>query len=127
MAKGDPSNIDELLQTLAVQNTEDLSFTETIRPNTPLTNEQLIPSSLPRRSLSPEDNPASDLELLGILGEGGMGQVQLARQHSLKREVALKRLKATRKTTGNVHSLLEEARRTGMLEHPNIIPVHAVG
>ncbi len=67
-----------------------------------------------------------DLVVLRPLGEGGMGRVQLARQRSLQREVALKRPRADageREAGG----LRDEAVVTGHLEHPNIVPVHALG
>ncbi len=67
-----------------------------------------------------------DLVVLRPLGEGGMGRVQLARQRSLQREVALKRprLDATER---EARGLRDEAVVTGHLEHPNIVPVHALG
>ena len=67
-----------------------------------------------------------DLVVLKVLGEGGMGRVQLARQRSLQREVALKR---PRPDAGEreARGLRAEALVTGHLEHPNIVPVHALG
>ena len=67
-----------------------------------------------------------DLEVLGLLGEGGMGRVQVARQRSLEREVALKRPHAGA-SDRDAALLRAEAVVTGHLEHPNIIPVHALG
>ena len=64
--------------------------------------------------------------VVGVLGEGGMGRVQLARQRSLQREVALKRPKVGA-TDWDAQLLRAEALVTGHLEHPNIIPVHALG
>ncbi|HEX2571542.1 MAG TPA: serine/threonine-protein kinase [Polyangia bacterium] len=68
-----------------------------------------------------------DLALTGLLGQGGMGRVELARQHSLGRDVAVKTVRPDRVTEAAVAALLQEARFTGSLEHPNIIPVHALG
>lgn len=61
----------------------------------------------------------------GTLNVGGEGYVQLATQHSLERNVAIKRLKdpTQRRQT---ERLIQEARLTGSLEHPNIIPIHAL-
>jgi eukaryotic-like serine/threonine-protein kinase len=72
-----------------------------------------------------EEEPP-DLELLGLLGEGGMGRVALARQRSLDREVAVKSVRPDRLHPGTVEALLREARIAGSLEHPNIVPVHAL-
>ncbi|MBL8784656.1 MAG: serine/threonine protein kinase [Deltaproteobacteria bacterium] len=58
------------------------------------------------------------------LGEGGMGVVHLAQQPSLRREVAVKRLRPERTTPAAVTALLREAWVTGTLEHPSIVPVH---
>jgi eukaryotic-like serine/threonine-protein kinase len=70
--------------------------------------------------------PAVDYELVTTLGEGGMGRVHLARQRSLAREVAIKSLK-NNAPPGVARALLREARLTGSLEHPGVIPVHALG
>ena len=67
-----------------------------------------------------------DLVVLGLLGEGGMGRVQLARQRSLQRDVAIKRPRAGA-SDWDAQLLRAEALVTGHLEHPNIIPVHALG
>jgi serine/threonine-protein kinase len=67
-----------------------------------------------------------DLVVLGLLGEGGMGRVQLARQRSLQREVAIKRPRAGA-SEWDAQILRAEALVTGHLEHPNIVPVHALG
>ncbi len=68
-----------------------------------------------------------DLEIKRELGQGGMGIVLEAHQRSLGREVAIKRIKPDRLNPASVGALLTEARITGGLEHPNIIPVHALG
>lgn len=67
-----------------------------------------------------------DLEILSLLGEGGMGRVFLARQHSLDREVAIKTLREGA-SAAHRNALLDEGAITGFLEHPAIIPVHALG
>jgi len=68
----------------------------------------------------------ADLELVGVLGEGGMGVVYVAEQHSLARQVALKvpRRDATR---AEARALVQEGVIAGQLEHPGIVPVHALG
>jgi serine/threonine-protein kinase len=67
-----------------------------------------------------------DLAIVKTIGEGGMGRVHLARQHSLDREVAVKTLKDDASPAA-IAGLLREARLTGSLEHPGVIPVHALG
>ncbi|HEV3120879.1 MAG TPA: serine/threonine-protein kinase [Isosphaeraceae bacterium] len=63
--------------------------------------------------------------LTRLHAKGGLGQVWLARDSNLGREVALKELRPERASDPTVWSrFLEEARITGQLEHPNIVPVH---
>lgn len=70
---------------------------------------------------------STDFEVRGILGEGGMGRVLLARQKSLQRDVALKVLKGAESRRDVINTLLVEAVTTGSIEHPSIVPVHALG
>lgn len=72
------------------------------------------------------DERDPDLEVRATLGEGGMGRVHLARQRSLDRDVAVKTLKPDAPERARL-ALLTEATITGSLEHPGIIPVHALG
>lgn len=69
----------------------------------------------------------ADLQLLEPIAEGGMGRVHLAWQRALEREVAVKQVRPDRATRAAFRGLLAEARLTGALEHPNIVPVHALG
>jgi serine/threonine-protein kinase len=69
----------------------------------------------------------ADFEVLRILGEGGMGRVHLARQRSLGRDVAIKSLKDDVADSRVAAMLRAEATVMGRLEHPNVVPVHAVG
>jgi serine/threonine-protein kinase len=73
---------------------------------------------------SQSDPENADLELVSVLGEGGMGRVELAWQRDLEREVAVKRVRSGGPNHPAVKALLDEARITGRLEHPNIVPVH---
>jgi serine/threonine-protein kinase len=56
---------------------------------------------------------------------GGIGQVWLARDLDLGREVALKELKPERATNPGIWArFLQEAQITGQLEHPGIVPIY---
>ncbi len=124
-------HLEPLWETVAGQTrTLSLPLDATITPRTLTGEGGRTASSLPYLSLSSERGVVGgrhDLEVLRTLGEGGMGRVELARQRSLGREVALKTLKPGKETQRAVASLLHEARCTGSLEHPNIIPIHALG
>lgn len=104
-----------------------------------------VDATIPRREPSPEDMPANlpaiamatrssveddDDEIVefvahGVLGRGGMGVVRLAQQRSLGRDVAVKT--SGKSNTATMRALVREARITGGLEHPNVVPVHALG
>jgi hypothetical protein len=69
-----------------------------------------------------------DFELLREVGRGGMGIVYEARQLSLNKNVALKILPvASVLDQRNLQRFQNEARAAAQLQHPNIVPVHAVG
>jgi len=67
------------------------------------------------------------LALGETLGEGGMGRVRAGEQLDLGRRVAIKTLRADAATDANASALIREARVTGRLEHPNVVPIHALG
>jgi serine/threonine-protein kinase len=60
------------------------------------------------------------------LGQGGMGVVRLAKQHSMGRFVAVKTLRPDIRSDEAQLRLLREAWITGALEHPNVVPVYDV-
>ncbi len=78
-------------------------------------------------------NPSSDPQALRFKkvrfhDKGGLGEIHVALDRELPREVALKEIKPR---YANVHSSRErfaqEARITGALEHPGIVPVYGLG
>ena len=90
------------------------------------------PPALPRITIGEARESAApdgdhDLQVVRVLGEGGMGVVSLALQRSLAREVAIKTVRASGESRLQTGALLHEAVITGALEHPSIVPVHALG
>lgn len=74
------------------------------------------------------DEDESAYVLRDLIGEGGMGEVWRARQRSLGRRVALKRLRRGAGAPSSIIKQFEsEARLTGALDHPNIVTVHELG
>jgi len=85
--------------------------------------------ALPHLSIHDDDaeRPKSaQLVVKAMLGRGGMGVVHLAQQPLLDRNVAIKRVRDDAPAAAS-SILFREARVMGSLEHPNIIPVHALG
>ncbi|MBR7156075.1 MAG: serine/threonine protein kinase, partial [Lentisphaeria bacterium] len=69
-----------------------------------------------------------DFRIIRLLSCGGMGEVFLARQISLEREVALKVLQSKFINDREyIDSLYSEARAAAKLSHPNIVQAYAVG
>ncbi|MCC6620517.1 MAG: serine/threonine protein kinase [Deltaproteobacteria bacterium] len=66
-----------------------------------------------------------DLRVLSPLGEGGSGNVFLARQRSLDRLVAIKMLRDDSRDAGQ--GLVAEARVAARVEHPNVVPIYQLG
>lgn len=74
------------------------------------------------------DPGIAEYEVLGELGAGAMGVVYQARQTSLNRDVAIKSLKPTAKSTDHDQAMfVSEAVVTSNLVHPNIVPIHDLG
>jgi serine/threonine-protein kinase len=86
------------------------------------------PETIPVLSVALESERGvdADFELTSLIGRGGMGEVWLARQRSLGRDVAIK-IPPDAADEAVERALVSEARVTGALEHPSIVPVHALG
>src|SRR3954463_10607194 len=67
-------------------------------------------------------------DVLAAIGAGGMGEVWRARDTRLDREVALKTLPASFSADADrLRRFEQEAKSTGLLNHPNILAVYDVG
>ena len=82
---------------------------------------------LPSFLLPGPEGSNPQLELGAMIGEGGMGVVWQATQPALDRTVAVKSLREDMDPKRGAPQLLREARVTGVLEHPNVIPIYALG
>jgi serine/threonine protein kinase/tetratricopeptide (TPR) repeat protein len=76
-------------------------------------------------------NPGTNLgryEIRAKIGEGGMGEVYLARDTRLDRQVALKILPAELAARRDrMERFMREAKATAALNHPNIATIHEIG
>jgi serine/threonine protein kinase len=69
-------------------------------------------------------NTGTDRYTLGeLIGRGGMGEVMLANDQQIGRDVAIKRMRFKPSAQGYAR-FLREARIQGRLDHPAIVPVH---
>src|SRR6266567_3777194 len=67
-------------------------------------------------------------EIRSKIGEGGMGEVYLARDTQLDRLIAIKLLPAQiARDQQRLHRFLQEARAAAALSHPNIAHIYEIG
>jgi len=67
-------------------------------------------------------------EIKGELGQGGMGTVLLARDKSLGRQVAIKRILETKnRTPAAINRFITEAKSIAAVNHHNIVQIHEFG
>ncbi len=80
------------------------------------------------RFLSEDSDQENHFEILSEIGRGGMGVVYRGRDQRLGRDIAIKVLLDEHlQSPGTLRRFFEEARITGLLQHPGIPPIHDVG
>lgn len=77
--------------------------------------------------VEPGTETLPELQKKGELGKGGMGLVELAEQLPLGREVAVKTVRENKRSDRARMVLLREGWTTGVLEHPNVVPIYTLG
>ena len=96
---------------------------------------QQRPSQPPPRRKQPGAHETADrwetqqrYQLVSNFARGGLGQIWMARDARLRREVAFKELlPSALKNKNALERFLEEAQITGQLEHPSIVPIYDIG
>jgi serine/threonine-protein kinase len=90
----------------------------------------VTPASTPEGRAEPDlsGQRLGDYQLLRRLGRGGMAEVYLAEQLSLRRQIALKVLKKSLATDdGYIRRFQHEAQAAAKLVHANIVQIYEVG
>jgi eukaryotic-like serine/threonine-protein kinase len=78
--------------------------------------------------LVPENSGVRRFHVLRPLARGGLGEVFVARDQELQREVALKLIQGRHASDPGSRTRFQfEAEITGRLEHPGVIPVYGLG
>ena len=78
----------------------------------------------PQRTFSAM-SPQGSYALLGLIAEGSMGEVWIAKDHDLKRKVAFKLMSAPlQRDEMLLRRFVQEAQVTAQLDHPNIVQLY---
>jgi eukaryotic-like serine/threonine-protein kinase len=83
------------------------------------------PPSSPAESFPP--SAFGQYRLVRQLGRGGMGEVYLAHDVLLDRQVAIKFLRALQPDPNLREQFLIEARAAARVEHPNVLSIYGIG
>ncbi|MFI5301801.1 MAG: serine/threonine-protein kinase, partial [Polyangiales bacterium] len=126
VTKDDPRPIDETIRADILALTTTLRTRRLASPSAPLPLIEFTFAPTDTTDTDPGELATADLIVEAKLGEGGMGAVFRGRQRALGREVAVK-LTRDGASAESASALLHEALLAGALEHPNIVPIHALG
>jgi hypothetical protein len=86
-----------------------------------------LPAASPAGNGDPPPESFGRYRLLGMLGRGGMGEVFLAHDTQLGRDVALKVMRLGSDDNLRVQRFYREARVAAALNHPGLCPIYDVG
>ncbi len=117
----DPLLLDELRRQIHILRSFQMRFgcDDVVRP-------QPATSSLPEYCPPADLTTSTRLRIESCYATGGLGQIFVAIDDRLGRRVAVKFPKRQQMTAQQIERFELEARITGQLEHPGIVPVHAL-
>jgi eukaryotic-like serine/threonine-protein kinase len=133
LAIDDPESIDGLTEFLSTDRPiYSNGLVENQTPNCLASRRDTEPGCPPLASLlanrSGPTGAASRYQLFGEIARGGMGAILRGRDPELGRDLAVKvLLEKHRNDPALVRRFIEEARISGQLQHPGIVPVHELG
>lgn len=114
-----PSDTSELTITIASNGNE-----SQLRPVATIRTPSVVEEPNP---ISSDNLRPAELRIVSLLGQGGMGRVSRAFDPILNREVAVKELsQQLSDAESHRQDFIREARVNGGLQHPGIVPVHAL-
>jgi WD40 repeat protein/serine/threonine protein kinase len=94
----------------------------------PLSTATCDPATPPRREPAPLQTQVARFRVLRFHAKGGLGQVHVALDEELLREVALKEIQSHQADSPAARDrFMREAEITGQLEHPGVVPVYGLG
>jgi serine/threonine protein kinase len=125
MANGDASQADFRTIWATLELDETVRIDATVASGVAHDWRDTLRNSLPQLPLGEADD--AQFKIAGVIGRGGMGVVHEAKQRSLARAVAIKTVPDDKVSRLAENALLQEARVMGMVEHPNVVPVHIIG
>lgn len=99
-------------------------------PPDPSQREVIVPSTATVASILDQvrKRPADRFDVESRVAQGGMGSIDVAVDRALDRRIAIKTLHPhLRPDEATVRMFLREARLTGLLDHPHIVPVYDLG
>jgi eukaryotic-like serine/threonine-protein kinase len=106
----------------------DGSFDPTLTPEQVAESTDTALSVIAPSSPGPMPRPSLREYRIGeVLGRGGMGEVLLAEDLRIGREVAIKRMRFASPSDDALARFLREAKIQARLDHPAIVPVHELG
>ncbi len=96
----------------------------------PTQREQIVPSGATVESILAQVrlSPSARIEVESKVAAGGMGTIAIGIDRALDRRLAIKTLhRHLRTDDSSVRMFLREARLTGLLDHPHVVPVYDIG
>jgi serine/threonine protein kinase len=87
-----------------------------------------VAATLPPTASGPRTDPTGRFRILRPHARGGLGEVSVALEQELHRQVALKEIRPAYAQNAAARArFLLEAKVTGQLEHPGVVPIYGLG